>query len=151
MIKVVNNFLNNNHLLEIFQILQSDIFPWYYKKTERNLEHVIVKNKKEQSTFLYIADYFQGATNFKKIINFHIQYFPMIENIIFTQPHIDTEIDCTTLILNLNKNNGFTEIIGGPKVSSEENRAIIFPSKFLHKHSSTTNPTGRYVINISFI
>ena len=151
MIKVINNFLNNDHLEEIFVILKSNQFPWFYNTAQKNFEHTLIRGEQELSGFLRIIEYFQKQITYKKIIDFNIEYFPMMDKVIFFNRHNNHIKNCTTVILHMNKNDGFTEIIGGPKVPSEENRALIFPSILAHKHSSTTNSNGRYVINMSYI
>ena len=53
---------------------------------------------------------------------------------------------CTTSILYINTNNGYTEIEDGTKVDSVANRLVSFPSNMEHRGISQTDEKTRILI-----
>ena len=151
MIKVINNYLNNNDFFIIKKLIQKDNIPWYLNKDENIFYHGMISKAEINSIFINIVDPFLKAIEHKKILDLHVQYFSYTKQINKSKPHIDVNENSRTSILFLDTNDGYTEIIGGPKVNSQENRVFSFPSKMPHIHTSTTNENGRYVINMSYI
>ena len=65
-------------------------------------------------------------------------------------PHVDTRVDCTTIVYYLNTTDGYTHFEeSGEKVDSIENRAIIFNSRLWHGGTSCTDAARRIVLNIN--
>mgnify|MGYP001165282724 CR=1 FL=1 len=57
----------------------------------------------------------------------------------------------TTAIYYLNTNNGYTEFKEDGKISSEENKLIIFDTKKEHRAVRQTDTKSRIVVNINFM
>ena len=67
--------------------------------------------------------------------------------------HCDRKYDCTTAILYMNTNNGYT-LLGEKekiKIKSEENTMLIFNSQIKHCAVSQTDTERRVVINFNYI
>ena len=64
--------------------------------------------------------------------------------------HVDTAVDCTTIVYYLNTCDGFTHFEDGTKVKSVANRLVIFPSQTYHGGTSCTDETKRVVINFNY-
>lgn len=151
MIKVINNYLNNGDFFLIKKFIQKNDIPWYLDKDDNIFYHGMVSEGKINSVFIHIIDPFLKVIQYKKILDLHIHYFPYTKQIVKFKPHIDVDAEARTSILYLDTNDGYNEIIGGPKVHSQENRVFSFPSKMPHIHTSSTNENGRYVINMSYL
>jgi len=71
----------------------------------------------------------------------------------FSDFHCDRTYDCTTAILYMNTNNGYT-LLGEKekiKIKSEENKIVIFNSQTKHCAVSQTDQERRVVINLNYI
>jgi len=71
----------------------------------------------------------------------------------FSHFHCDRKYDCTTAILYMNTNNGYT-LLGEKekiKIKSEENTMLIFNSQIKHCAVSQTDTERRVVINFNYI
>ena len=71
---------------------------------------------------------------------------------ILSEGFFHTDIsNCTTAIFYLNTNDGYTLFKSGKKVSSKENRLIIFDSNLEHTGTNTTNKKFRAVLNLNYV
>jgi hypothetical protein len=71
----------------------------------------------------------------------------------FSEFHTDRPYDCTTSILYMNTNNGYT-LLGEKekiKIKSEENKIVTFNSQIKHCAVSQTDADRRIVINFNYI
>ena len=57
---------------------------------------------------------------------------------------------CTTALLYINTNNGYTEFVDGTKVDSIENRLVTFPTMTLHTGTTCTDQQNRIVVNFNY-
>lgn len=151
MIKVINNFLDNIELFELNKTISGSEFPWYQEYLKRSFIHDLIKDGEIKSKFVFVTQSFKNQLQAKEILNFQLRYFHETNKIFFLRPIKETEKDMNNLIFFLNTNNGITELTGGPKIESVENRAILFNSTMPYAHSSTTSASGRYVINMTYI
>ena len=90
------------------------------------------------------------AVLIKAKANFNIVTDEIIEHGL----HIDVEQIagiCTTAILYLNTNNGYTIFEDGTKVESLANRLVKFPTGTKHSGTSCTDIRNRMVINFNYI
>tara|TARA_R100000734_G_C3266228_1_gene63441 strand:- start:76 stop:573 length:498 start_codon:yes stop_codon:yes gene_type:complete len=65
--------------------------------------------------------------------------------------HTDFSVPCTTAIVYINTNNGYTIFEDGTKVESIENRIVIFDSHLKHAGVPCTDQKRRVVLNFNFI
>ena len=63
--------------------------------------------------------------------------------------HVDCEHGWTA-VYYVNTNNGYTKFKKGKKITSKENRCVIFPSVIEHTGTTTSNEPFRCVINTNF-
>ena len=71
----------------------------------------------------------------------------------FSDFHFDRSYDCTTSILYMNTNNGYT-LLGEKekiKITSEENKMVTFNSQTKHCAVSQTDTDRRIVINFNYL
>ena len=72
-----------------------------------------------------------------------------------TKPHTDvSKIDLNepseTAILYMNTNNGYTQIVGGEKIESVQNRLLVFPTNTSHFGATNTDIDYRIVLNLVY-
>jgi len=75
---------------------------------------------------------------------------PRTSKIVEHSFHIDVPFKCTTGILYLNSNDGYTSFEDGTKVESVENRFVTFDSGIKHSGTTCTNQKVRLVLNINY-
>lgn len=148
MLKVINNYLNNEHFTNINEQITANDFPWYNNFNERHFVHPIILDTEVKSRFINIVKYF-SFLKYEKIFNLNIKYYPQTNKIIDIKNEVANEEN--NICLFLNKNNGHMKFIGMNGIPSEENRCVLFPSKMEYFQSTSTDPQGRYIINMSYI
>jgi len=157
--KIINNFIENKK----FEILQENItgvhFPWYlqngvnYNKDGYfQFTHNFIINEKTVSDFIIILKPIFNILEAKKLIRVKLNLLNKTEKIIEHGFHIDTDqgINCTTGILYLNTNNGYTKFKDNTVISSEENKFIEFNSNTEHTGTSCTDKDYRIVLNLNY-
>ena len=167
-IKVYDNFLN----VDVFKKIQRQCFSdihWVYDDTVSNrfdkqqmcdekynwqMAHLFYHTPDviSKDTMPILADVYSKlniAVLIKAKANFNIVTDKIIEHGL----HIDVEQIagiCTTAILYLNTNNGYTIFEDGTKVESVANRLVKFPTGTKHSGTSCTDIHNRMVINFNY-
>jgi hypothetical protein len=157
--KEINNFLNK----EKFKILTNQIFniyfPWYLQKGVNykndgyfQFTHIFVDNEKINSDFISILNPVIEKINPKKLTWVKLNLINKTEKIIEHGFHtdVDKNINCTTAILYINNNDGYTKFKDGNIIKSEENKFVSFDSNKEHTGSSCTNTEYRVVLNLNY-
>ena len=147
---------------DLKDILTSPKFPWYLNHGVSYIDdgliqftHTIYKDNEFISSFtLGGLDIFKEKLQIVSLVRAKFNLLHRTENIIQHLPHTDlpSPLDnLKTAILYLNTNNGYTQFESGEKISSVENRLIIFNAK--EKHAGTTNSCKepyRIVFNLNY-
>ena len=172
-VKVIDEFLPPDMWVNLTDNMglngKSNNFPWFYMPyVTYNDTHYMEQEKESAGQFIHLFwDPNQGSTS-----TFHIIH-PVLRMLEFysivrikanmqlrtetTQEnalHCDTgdfPIDCTTMILYMNTNNGYTHFEDGTKVESVANRLCFFPNHMLHGGATCTDEKNRAVINFNLI
>ena len=164
--EIIDNFLPNNNFYHIKNIITSQYFPWCYAPTLKNVETGEInelEHKETQNQFVHlfynfdvpVTEYFQELKCFreklevKSLVRIKANLNPCVDKVLEHGYHIDLP-DCTTAVYYLNTCEGYTKFETGEVVESVENRIVIFDSNIKHTGTTTTNPTGRFVINFNF-
>ena len=160
--KQIDNFLNQKDLTDLKQVILDPTFPWalnhgasYPDDGHIQFTHTIYKDNEFKSTFtLGGLDIFKEKLGIISLVRAKLNLLPRNEKIIEHQTHIDIPNppdNLKTAILYLNTNNGYTKFESGEKITSVENRLIIFETKL--KHGGTTNSCDapyRVVFNLNY-
>ena len=64
--------------------------------------------------------------------------------------HVDMDESCTTALLYMNTNNGFTEFETGERVESIKNRLLLFDGSVKHSSSTPTDTKYRMLISVTY-
>ena len=160
--KQIDNFLDKKDLDDLKEIILDPSFPWalnhgvsYADDGHIQFTHTVYKDNEFKSKFtLGGLDIFKEKLEIISLVRAKFNLLPRNEKIIEHQEHIDIPTppdNLKTAILYLNTNNGYTKFENGDKVSSVENKLIIFNAKL--KHSGTTNSCDapyRVVLNLNY-
>ena len=160
--KIIENFLEQNDLADIKQIVTDATFPWslnhgvsYPGDGHVQFTHTIYRDNEFISSWkLGGLDIFINKLNITSLVRAKFNLLPKADSIIEDDAHIDIPnppANLKTAILYLNTNNGYTKFEDGTKVISEENKLIIFDAG--QKHSGTTNSCDapyRLVFNLNY-
>ena len=157
--EIKKNFLDQKDFDSFKQVIFSSHFPWYW------LEH---QTRKDKGFFAHTF-----YSRYRPDSDFHTPFIaPIIQKLkcnmlsdirancllknnkrYFSEFHCDRPYDCTTAILYMNTNNGYT-LLGEKekiKIKSEENKILIFNSQTKHCAVSQTDTEKRIVINFNYI
>lgn len=96
-----------------------------------------------------VLDYF----NMYAIIRIKANMLLRTSKIIYHPLHTDlgdSGIKCTTAVLYLNTNNGYTHFSDGNKIESVANRIVAFPCGVPHAGTTCTDASTRTIINLNF-
>lgn len=158
-VDVIDNFVDQKNFSEIQQLIFSDVFPWYYGKYKVETINHNINNYQFVHMFYYNygirSDYFDilnpmlEKLNVKSLVKVKINLTTVTEKIYDFELHTDVDFECKTAILYLNTNNGYTTI-GDEKISSIENRIVVFNSQIPHSGSTCSDQSVRCVLNINY-
>ena len=160
MIKVIDNYLNQEDFLRIKNTLESPNFPWYYQKnindnhSEKDLDcyftHYLFNQKNGQSSFYYIIKPILNKLNVKALIRIKSNLYPRTEKLEIHKPHSDYTYKHKGAIFYINTNDGKTILNKNKEINSVENRLLLFEPHLSHSSTSTTNVKSRININFNY-
>ena len=157
--KEIKNFLDKEKFNKLKSFINSTDFPWYFKEeqTPNNdhyfFSHLIYKEHQPKSLIYdYIIPVLDNL-NCKMISEIRVNLLLKENKPYSSHFHCDRNYNCNTAIFYINTNNGFT-LLGKKeniKIKCEENKMLIFNSKFEHCAVSQTDESKRVVINFNYI
>lgn len=166
MVQVINNFLNNDEFHSIYQLITGVNFPWYLQQSivfndnnQTQFTHNLVKKSKDETkTSFYITPILSPLLRelkAKDVIRSKINLTYRTNKVIEILPPTDvSKIDLNepskTAILYMNTNNGYTQIVGGEKIDSIQNRLVMFPTNTSHFEVTHTDIEYRMVLNLVY-
>lgn len=155
-IKVENNFLDNDFFWELCKLISDFSFPWY-PDTHNDLVHnLIYKSELQKENSFYapkILDPLIVKLNAKKvlssklILNFiscGIEYLPIMEE------KIDVNNKAIRGFLCINTCNSEIDIVGVNKIPNVENRFICFPKNNPYRATTHTDKRSRIMLEIVY-
>ncbi len=159
MIKVIDNFLEDNVFTSIQTHVMGDCFPWYfndfksdgYGTNNYQFTHTIVKDDMILSSYFpVIYDAFFAKLGVKKVLRVKLNLTTRTENLFNHGFHVDTLIKSKTAVFYVNTNNGKTVFKNGEEVNSVANRVVIFDTDLEHAATSHTDEKTRVVVNFNY-
>jgi len=159
MIKEVKNVLKKEEAAQLKHDLTSNTFPWFIKKgivnnTDTNYQfvHNFYDEFKFNSDRYHLIHPVSFAINPSSIIRIKSNLLPRAEKIIEHEMHTDIPFakNHKTAIYYVNTNNGYTKFEDGTKISSEENKLVIFEGNMEHTGTTCTDEDYRIVINFNY-
>lgn len=166
MIKIIDNFLNDNIHKSLESELTKPTFPWFCIKnitTDDNdnfaFFHQFVEDSKINSDRYndLVLPLINEIVN-QKIINTEYKCDRIKANLYTNQTkqikhnfHIDTKEKHIVALYCINTNNGYTELKTGEKIVSKRNRLAIFDGHIQHKSVTQTDTKYRLNYNLNFL
>ena len=157
-VKIIKDCLSKKKFENIKNTICSNYFAWYLNVGVNNPEdnytqftHTFFNNNIQNSNLL---DYLKPIINFLNplaLIRVKANLLTKTNEIIKHGLHVDQDFKSTTAIFYINSNNGYTEFENGQKISSEENKLVIFDNFLKHSGTTCTDKDERIVINFNFI
>jgi hypothetical protein len=157
-IKVLDNVFDKKYLTSLQNfICNNNNFPWYLVNNisdEKNKDgyyfvHEFYKNDSINSNLFEIIAPFLEKIKRKSLIRAKANLYPSSEKLIEHGTHIDFTYKHNTLLFYLNTNNGFTRF-GDKKISSVENKAVVFDGSTPHNSTNCTDKNYRITINFNY-
>mgnify|MGYP003664992701 FL=1 len=165
--EVIDNALSDQVFKDVQNyILGSDI-AWYHNdavayRSSKGLNkeqkiynhfqtHMVYSNHQIYSSFAFeklkpLID----LLDIKALIRIKINSYPRTPKVIHHQDHVDYDFKHKGALFFVNSNDGFTVLKNDTKISSVENKLLLFDSSEKH-HSTTTSDTNRRItININY-
>lgn len=154
---IKDNFLSEEHFLNIKNLFLSANFPWYYTEPDTAYRdginqfcHVFFYQETLRSEFFPILNPILSQFTIHNLFRVKANLNPKTRQLEKGTLHTDTNVDCNTMLYYVNTNDGYTFFENGDIIESIENRLVIFPSHFRHAGTSCTNENARCVINFNF-
>ena len=162
MVKIVDNILSQEEFKKLTDVMLGSEFPWYFLPGKVHLDdgnfqmcHNFILSGKPVSQFLTILDPFIKKLNMRKVIRIKANKTFKKSSNVESEMHTDVkrkdDEKFKTAVFYCNTNNGSTLFKGGERVSSIENRAVIFDGETLHCGVDCTDSPRRVVINFNYI
>lgn len=140
-VRIVTNYLDNNKLFEIQNLMMSGSIPWY-QYPNLIFRHPVIIDNEFFSPFSLNFKYLIESIDTKKIHSAVFELYPRTEKIINNEYHTivnQPSLECHTSILYLNSNNGYTELLKINKINCESNKLVTFKTMTPHRESTSTD------------
>jgi len=158
--KVINNFLEKEHFVNLKNFLCSSDFNWYFNKHQTHYQEdgmffshtFFIDNKYNSPYYEKLIIPILDKLRCNALVRARANLFLKKENSYMSSWHVDTEFNCTTAILYINTNNGCTLLDEKDKIKINciENNMLIFNSQIKHTAVSQTDCEQRIVINFNY-
>ena len=159
-IYVVDDFLDYKDFKSLRDLLFGYDFAWHLngvispeyesgcKFADKQFTHGFYKHEEVSKYFSYVKPLF-NKLKLDTLIRCKANLNPYYKRVVEGGYHIDCEYGWTA-VYYVNTNNGYTKFKRGKKITSKENRCVIFPSMVEHTGTTTSNEPFRCVINTNF-
>ena len=162
---IIDEFLPEDEFKPIQDKILGSKFEWCYNSS-------IANQKEGLNQFQFIHDFFttrnpyldRPISKYHKLIRpilFKLQPMhllrvkanlrPRTSKHVYSDMHIDLNMNQLTAIFYFNTSNGWTEFEDGTKIDSIANRMLIFDGDLMHCGTSPTDTQIRALLNINYI
>lgn len=166
-IQIFDNALNQQSFDNISSLIMSINFAWYYKpeSTQKyaKMADLAESHYSYQFTHMFYFDQVPMSEHFMptmipvleklncfSLVRMSANFMPPMQENYIQGMHTDSPTQCRSAVLYLNTNNGKTVFESGKEIESIANRLVIFDSNLKHSGVTTTDLSGRYVLNVLF-
>jgi len=165
--EIIDNFLPKDVFLPIQKFLMGDYFPWFFNEKTLPFKSTDKFDYQFVHSFYHLENGVGVVSNFeiiepilKKLDCFCLlrakanlkTLYPDSQEKQKNNYHSDFDKDCTTAILYINTNNGYTIFKDTKqKIDCVANRLVKFDTKLEHDGISSNNSKQRVVINFNYI
>lgn len=160
--KIIDNFLPQNVLNNIQELMIGDKFGWFYSDWVGNplddeddyyLHHFYEDGMIKSAYFerIMIPILCRMSFQFNDLHRARANMYTQKEDVFIHDLHNDVDNKHVVGLFSLNTNNGFTMFDDGRRFKSIANRMLIFDGSQRHCSVTQTDTNIRYNININFI
>tara|TARA_R100000005_G_C4988939_1_gene196685 strand:- start:975 stop:1454 length:480 start_codon:yes stop_codon:yes gene_type:complete len=158
MVKIKDNYLEEDDYKTLKSIMESDEFPWFYNSEKvigdkglfkSQLVHIFYKDNYVNSKFFSYLDPIIKKLNSLSLIHIKANLNPISHQLVKFGKHVDQDFKCKAALYYINNNNGYTQI-GNRKVESKANRMVLFDADQGHYGTNSTDCNNRMVINFNY-
>ena len=162
MMKVEDDYLQNDDLLLILDTLSGETFPWFYQGFPERTSYKDILLGHEFYHHTGPVPYCEGEgmkllepllnkIQPTALIRIKANSYPNTNTIHEHKMHTDMNYGYTS-IFYINTNDGYTKFDDGTVIESVQNRLLTFPNRTTPPHcsSSCTDARVRYNININY-
>ena len=169
-LEVIDNFLDEDKFKYLEHNITGENFPWYYSESINVDPELALEPKYDYQLYntvysapSHVPEEFKfikpiiSKINPRILLRAKFNFAPANDRIIEHGMHQDINVGkdlldiCTTAVLYLNTNNGYTKFDNGDTVASVRNRLVAFPSKMFHTGTTCTDKKCRIVLNLNYI
>jgi len=155
---VENNFLDNNEFKKINHYITHGSFPWYMHDDLESFKliHYLIKQKDNKIiSSPYVSIVLSGLfkkIKAKKIFWARLDCYLKSKEIFDHEPNVDIDENSNNFIgmLEMNTNNGTTQIVGQQKITAQENTFICIDSNTSYFHTSHTDTDRKIVLSLEY-
>ena len=160
--KIIDNFLPEEELKELQDVMMGPSFPWYYNNCVA-FKEVVPSPHEYYFTHMFFWDTTQSKYNeiITRIILPKFKWFSLkrIKGNLYASTnkkvtfdyHTDYHFKHKGMIFSLNTCNGGTILSNGEVIKSVANRALFFDPSKKHTCTNCTDTKGRFNININYV
>lgn len=158
--EIIDNFIFDDDLKKINEIMFTNRFPWYYSDTVMGREHDryfyfihnFLKDGQITSKNGWLIEPIIRKIDPKHLVRVRANLYPRELKQIQHGMHVDVILEepCTTGIFYFNDCNGYTLFEDGTKVESKANRFVKFDCRTKHSSVGHTDAKCRYVLNVNY-
>ena len=113
--------------------------------------HMVYSNNQIYSDFVYEKlKPLINLLDIKALIRIKINNYPRTPKVIHHQDHVDYDFKHNGALFYVNSNDGLTVLKNDKKISSVENKLLLFDSSEKHHSTTTSNTNRRITININY-
>lgn len=158
--EVIDNFLPEEDFVYLHNQIMNLDFPWFYHPGTADEEakslydfqfvHLFYWENSWRSNLGHILAPVLNAIKPKALIKIKANLTTPTPQNTRGGWHRDYDFSCTTAVLYLNDNDGYTEFENGERVESVANRFVRFDSLTNHAGVTATNSSHRVLINFNY-
>jgi hypothetical protein len=162
---IVDNYFDKTLVDKLTSSILHFEFPWYYQETvafgsnssqteENHLDnfyhtHMVYDRFRPNSEIFEQFIPFLQKLNVNSLIRIKINKYPKTNKIYTHAKHIDYDFVHSGCVLYLNSCDGYTQV-KNKKVSSVENRVLLFDPSTEHTTTTCTDARFRLTVNFNF-
>jgi len=155
--KVIKNSLQKKDFSFLNKIMTNNFFNWFitneivYGDNNYQFTHNFYSDFQIKSNHFNLLDSILKIINPVSLIKIKANLLPKSNKIIEHGMHVDViNKNSKTAIYYVNTNNGYTKFENNKKITSEENKLVIFNSNIHHTGTTCTDSDYRIVINFNY-
>jgi len=157
--KIINDVMDKPDFNAFVEVVKSQDFEWHYHENQSHFktdgeyfDHSLYNKFEINSHAFNLIRPLLDKLNVKALIQARLNLLIAKENPQFSEFHTDYTYECNSAIFYLNTCNGYTEFFDNKKtkITSQENKVVVFNSQTNHRAVSQTDNKRRIILNLNY-